>query len=390
MVAKILRSTSFLMTRAVFTPSFSDSSLTVMPSPIVISLLIDRQRLRLEARLGRAKLALGIALAIFNADRGAAFALKSPLRFRRNRLSGFRTKRRGRVHRTASGTTHRATAHRTAARTARTVRAADHRTARPAGPRPKIGWPGLGDGGPLLRHPRSRDATGGTGRGPGLLNTRDKVGTRRNDGPRGRLSGQRTLGPPGRRCWRRHRGARTGHGRRTGSAEVACGAPGGRGAGTPGASGMIWLPSGVRPSPAPAAATAAGDRRTPGPADTAAHRGQGSRGFAERPELPGLLAAVRRLGNPGPAARGCGCAGAWGAAGCDGAAGAGLRPEARPQPEPHFLTEAAGCETRLALTAASPACRQRADESARGRQRRPQRRRRDAPHGRRQRHPPSS
>ena len=37
MVAKILRSTSFLMTRLDLTPSFSDSSLTVMPSPIVIS-----------------------------------------------------------------------------------------------------------------------------------------------------------------------------------------------------------------------------------------------------------------------------------------------------------------------------------------------------------------
>jgi hypothetical protein len=37
MVAKIFRSTSFLITRFDLIPSFSDSSLTVMPSPMVIS-----------------------------------------------------------------------------------------------------------------------------------------------------------------------------------------------------------------------------------------------------------------------------------------------------------------------------------------------------------------
>ena len=37
MVAKIFLSTSFLISRLAFTPNFSESSLTVMPSEIVIS-----------------------------------------------------------------------------------------------------------------------------------------------------------------------------------------------------------------------------------------------------------------------------------------------------------------------------------------------------------------
>ena len=190
MVAKILRSTSFLITRLALTPSFSESSLTVMPSEMVISRLIGGgPAIDSRRRCGRRIFSSARAVALLRrgwdagpdargaADRRSAAAGPGSMRRRESDACG-----RGRR---PSGTA------RTSGRAGRTpvwLPAAgrdEWDLDRSAGREPATtpadrGTPGRGGAG----------CAGIAGRG-GLLQAWQHIGARRNHGPRGRLTGKR-------------------------------------------------------------------------------------------------------------------------------------------------------------------------------------------------------
>ena len=81
MVAKMPRSTSFLMTKLAFTSSFSESSLTVMPSEMVMSRLMGGGAANSRRVCGRRILLFRLALAIAaRRGRGSAVVLRDGAR----------------------------------------------------------------------------------------------------------------------------------------------------------------------------------------------------------------------------------------------------------------------------------------------------------------------
>ena len=187
MVAKMPRSTSFLITKLAFTSSFSESSLTVMPSEMVISRLMGGGAAASRRDLGPQYFFFGLALTVAGAAALKLWAAGSLVGRRRRRTRSEQSATaRGGMHRPRTAGTlsgqNRAIDARLHGRRAWTRRSLIERLARARCLRTQ-------------RHAGTdrRRRLAGHGRTHLLLaQLGDKIGTRRNDGPGDGLAG---IGP---------------------------------------------------------------------------------------------------------------------------------------------------------------------------------------------------